>query len=158
MQVTVAKVFGGRLRPAQRSGLESQISGLLSRYFDDAFLGGQYPRRSFAGALATFSRGAARRSGADRDLLTNADIGATTQAVVARARQARLDVLAPRDRVVGLTARVRLVFLRQPVHGVDQRVVVWGRLLVNRRDAGHWQIFGYDIARSSGPVATEGGR
>jgi hypothetical protein len=72
---------------------------------------------------------------------------------VPRAKRARLDVLAPRDRVVGLTARFRLVFVQKPTDGVDQQVTVSGRLLVNRKDSGAWQIFGYDVARSSEPAS-----
>ena len=35
----------------------------------------------------------------------------------------------------------------------DQRVTVAGRLLINRKKSGPWQIFGYDITRSSVPAA-----
>ena len=151
-EVSVARVVGGRLDRDQRSRLEKQVGRLVSRYFDDAFLGGDYPRSNFSGALATFSPGAARRARADRDLLTNADVGATTEAVVARRKQARLDVLVPGRFVVGLTARIRLVFLQQTTDGVDKRVTVSGRLLVTRRKAGTWEIFGYDVSRSSEPA------
>lgn len=153
-EVTVAKVVGGRLNREQRNRLQTQVRGLVSRYFDDAFLGGDYPRKDFADALATFSPGAALRARGDRALLTNADIGTTTQAVVARKKQVRLDVLVPGRRVAGLTARIRLVFLRQPTDGAnpDQLVTVSGRLLVNRKKSGQWQIFGYDVSRSSAPA------
>jgi hypothetical protein len=158
IEVTVAKVVGGHLRPDQRKQLARQVGGLVSRYFDDAFLAGKYPRDDFSGALATFSPGAARRATPERALLTNAEVGTTTDAVVARTKQARLDVLVPGRHVVGLTARVRLVFVQQPTDGVDKRVTVSGRLLVNRKKSGPWQIFGYDLTRSSVPAAKGGSR
>jgi hypothetical protein len=152
-EVTVGKVIGGKLSRTQRRRLETQVARLVSRYFDAAYLGGEYPRRDFSGALAGFSSGAARGAGKDRTLLTNAGIGTTTRVVVPRTKQVRLDVLVPRHRVVGLTARVRLVFVRQPTDGADERVTVAGRLLVNRKASGSWQIFGYDLKRTAVPAS-----
>ena len=157
IEVTVAKVVGGHLKRDQRKQLEKQVGGLVSRYFDDAFLSGRYPRGDFSGALATFSPGAARRAAPERALLTNAEVGSTTESVVARTKQARLDVLVPGRHVVGITARVRLVFVQEPTDGAAERVTVSGRLLVNRKQSGAWQIFGYDVTRSSVPAA-KGGR
>ena len=74
---------------------------------------------------------------------------------MARTKTARLDVLVPRRLVAGLTARIRLVFVQERTDGADQRVTVTGRLLINRKKSGPWQIFGYDITRSSVP-ATKG--
>jgi hypothetical protein len=158
MQVSVARVAGERLRKKQRRRLERQVGRVLSEYFDAAYLAGEYPRTDFTGALATFSPGVVRRAASDRALLTNAGIGARTEAVVPRAKRARLDVLVPRRVVVGLTARVRLVFLRHQAQGPDQKVTVRGRLMLNRKKSGPWQIFGYDLSRSSAPAAKEGRR
>lgn len=157
-KVTVARVAGERLRKEQRQRLEKQVARVLSGYFDDAYLGGEYPRSDFAGALAAFSPGAAERAASDRDLLTNTEIGDETEAVVARAKQARLDVLVPRRLVAGLTARIRLVFLQERSDGADQLVTVKGRLMLNRKSSGAWQIFGYDVSRSSSPAGKGGGR
>lgn len=158
LEVTVAKVIGERLERDQRRRLEKQVADVLSRYFDDAYLAGDYPRRDFSGAFAAFSRGAAERAGSDRALLTNAAVAAETEAVVVRAQRARLDVLVPRRLVAGLTARVRLVFLQERTSGADQRVTVKGRLMLSRNGAGEWQIFGYDVSRSSVPARKGGGR
>jgi hypothetical protein len=152
-EVTVAKVVGGKLSRQQRQRLEKQVSAVVSTYFDDAFLAGEYPRSDFSGALATFSPGAVERATSDRALLTNAEIGTTTEAVVPRTKAARLDVLVPRRSVAGLTARIRLVFVQERADGADQRVTVAGRLLMNRKKSGPWQILGYDVTRSSVPTA-----
>ena len=151
MDVTVGKVAGGKLKQQQQ--IEAQVSKVLSRYFDAAFLAGEYPRKDFSGAFASFSPGAAQRAAADRVLLTNAAIGTTTEAIVPRSKQARLDLLIPKRTVAALTARVRLLFVQERADGADQLVTVEGRLMIDRKKSGAWQIFGYDLTRSSVPVA-----
>jgi hypothetical protein len=153
MQVDVAKVVGKRLGREQRERLERNLARVVGRYFDDAYLGGDYPRREFIGAFDTFSAGAARRARSDRDLLTNAATGAQVEAVVPKRKKVRLYVLAPRRNAVGLTARIRLVFVEERGDGADQRVTVAGRLLMSRKKSGAWQVFGYDVRRNASPVA-----
>lgn len=150
--VTIARVVGGRLAKGGRGRLDRQVTRVVSSYFDDAFLGGDYPRRNFSRAFTTFSRGAARQAHRDRDLVSNAGVGAATEAVVPRVKSARLDVLARRRHIVGLTARVRLAFVQERSDGSDHRVTVRGRLLLQRNKSGRWQIFGYDLTRSSKAV------
>lgn len=156
MRVAVARVFNGKLRPKQTHRLERQVGRLLSSYFDAAFLGGEYPRKDFPGAFATFSGAAASRARDDMDLLTNAAASPQIERVVPRTKRARLDVLVSKRSVPGLTARVRLVFRQERVRGADLMVTVAGRLLVNKAGPGSWQIFGYDISRSAVPAAKEG--
>lgn len=158
MQVTVGKVLGDKMRKGQRRRLEKEVARILSRYFDAAYLGGEYPRSDFSDALAAFSPGAVERAAADRSLLSNAGVGATTVAVVPRIQQAHLDVFKPKTVVAGLTARVRLVFVEEREDGADQRTTVQGRLLMSRKETGPWQIFGYDVTRSSVPAAKGDGR
>ncbi len=153
MNVTVGKVAGGKLKRQQEQQIETQVSKVLSRYFDAAFLAGEYPRKDFPGAFAGFSPGAAQRAAADRVLLTNAAIGTTTEAIVPRSKQARLDLLIPKRTVAALTARVRLLFVQERADGADQLVTVEGRLMMDRKKSGAWQIFGYDVTRSAVPVA-----
>lgn len=157
MKVRVARVVGEDLPKQRRRRLEEQVGRVVAGYFDAAYLGGEYPRTDFTGALAAFSDGAVQRAASDRNLLTNAGIGARTDRVVPRAKQARLDVLVPRRVVAGLTARVRLVFLQEQARGPVRKVTVQGRLLLNRKKSGPWQIFGYDLSRSSVP-SRAGGR
>jgi len=153
MQVSVAKVVGRRLGREKRERLETNLARVVGRYFDDAYLGGDYPRQDFSGAFDTFSAGAARRARSDRDLLTNAATAGQVEAVVPRRKRAGLFVLVPRRNVVGLTARIRLVFVEERRAGADQRVTVAGRLLMSRKRSGAWQVFGYDVRRAASPVA-----
>lgn len=158
MQVRVSRVVGEKLRKPQRQRLQKQVGRLVSDYFDDAFLGGEYPRSDFAGGLAAFSPGAVERAASDRELLTNAAVGPDTASVTPRSKRAHLDVLVPNRWVAGLTARIRLVFVREPVTGPTEKVTVKGRLMLNRKKSGPWQVFGYDVSRSTSPVGRGGGR
>lgn len=151
LNVRVTRV-AGTLKPADRTSLEHNVGLVVQRYFDGAFLGGSYPRSSFDAAFAGFTPGAAQRARGDRDLLTNADLGPTTESVTAKEQDAYLSVLAPNKVAAGVTARVRLVLVADRGDKPDQRVTLTGRLLLTRKKSGGWQIFGYDVARSA--VAT----
>ena len=121
-------------------------------YFDDAFVGGEYPRESFGDAFDTFSAGAAKQADADRDLLTNRVLGPTTEAVEVKRRTAYLSVLAPYKVAAGVTARVHLQFRADRGDKPAKLVNVKGRLMLTRKASGGWQIFGYDLSRHARTV------
>jgi hypothetical protein len=146
-KVRVTRV-SGRLRPKDQEVLADNVRKVVTRYFDDAFLGGDYPRSDFDGAFATFSRGAARQADRNRDLLTNRDLGPTTESVVPKRQTAYLSVLAPYKVAAGVTARVHLDYLAERGDEPDKRVKVKGRLMLTRKKSGGWQIFGFDLARN----------
>ena len=151
LQVRVTRVHG-RLAKADQALLERNIGRTVGAYFDDAYLGGRYPRDEFRSSFATFTSGAARQAAHDRSLLTHAVLGASTHAVVPEQKRAWLSVLAPNRVAAGVTARIQLVYLADRGEAQDQRVTVTGRLLLTRKKAGEWQIFGYDVARAAGPA------
>jgi hypothetical protein len=150
-EVTVGRVLGGRLSRQQRRRVTQQVTGVLNRYVEGAFLG-DYPRGGFSAAFADFSREAARKARADRVLLTNAGSGARTETVRPLRKRAVLYVVKPYRNVAGVTARIRVVFRQQLSGAADQRVTVSGRLLLSRTKAGPWEVFGYDVARTSTPA------
>ncbi len=157
LDIRVAQVPGGKMKKSSAKVLENQIGRTVSEYFDGAFFEGDYPRSDFSDAFTPFSSGAARRARADRELLTNASLGDTIEAVVPKRKWVRLSVLLPKRTVAGVTARVRLVFVvERGDEGVDQKVTVTGRLVLSRAKSGKWEIFGYDLARSAVP-AEKGG-
>jgi hypothetical protein len=119
---------------------------------DAAFLSGDYPRSDFGSAFSSFTSGAARQARGDQDLLTNHELGPTTESVRATRRTAYLSVLAPYKVAAGVTAKVDLVFVVDRGDQPAQRVRIAGRLLLTRgSDAGGWSIFGYDLHRSATP-------
>jgi len=155
MKIRVTRV-SGRLKKSDRASLEKHAGRTVAAYFDDAFLGGSYPRDDFAHAFDTFSAGAADQARRDRDLLTNIALGPSTEAVVPKEKKAWLSVLAPNKVAAGVTARIRLVYLAERAEQADQRVRVTGRLLLTRKRSGGWQVFGYDVAQSARPVGKDG--
>ena len=146
LQIRVTKVHGKLSRQARKT-LAHVAGRAVATYFRNAYLG-HYPRSDFGNAFASFSSGAAHKARHDRDLLTNASLGADTVAVVPRKQVAYLSVLAPGHVAVGITANVHLKLLVQHAHAPNQQVIVKGRLLLTRRKSGGWQIFGYDLSRS----------
>ncbi len=132
--------------------LADNVEKVVTAYFDDAFLGGDYPRGSFGDAFATFSAGAARQADADRDLLTNRVLGPTTESVEVRRRTAYLSVLAPHKVAAGVTARVHLRFVANRGDKPAKRVDVTGRLMLTRKRTGGWKVFGYDLAKDTRKV------
>ena len=150
-RVRVTRV-SGKLKEKDQEVLADNVRKVVMAYFDDAFLGGDYPRDSFGDAFDTFSTGAARQADGDRDLLTNRVLGPTTQAIEVRRRTAYLSVLAPYKVAAGVTAKVQLRFVADQGDDPAQLVNVKGRLLLTRKKSGGWQIFGYDLARSARAV------
>lgn len=153
LRVKVTRVHG-RMSQHDRTVLAHVAGRAISTYFRNAFLAGSYPRSDFGNAFASFSKGAADQARHDRDLLTNAALGADTVSVTARRQQAYLSVLAPHKVAAGLTAQIDLKFLVDHRDAPDQLVTVRGRLLLTRKQSGGWQIFGYHLSRSA--VAAKG--
>jgi hypothetical protein len=151
VKVRVTRV-AGRMRPKDQEVLADKVGAVVSAYFDDAFLGGDYPRSDFDNAFSTFSAGAAARARRDSALLTNSELGPTTESVVARRQTAYLSVLAPHKVAAGVTARVDLRFLADRGDDPGKEVTVKGRLMLTRNDDGGWKIFGYDLTQSTTTV------
>lgn len=151
MKVVVTRV-SGKLPAKSRPALEAHIGKALSTYVDAAFLTGTYPRSDFGSSGRAFTSGAARDFRRDRRLLTNEQLGPTTESVRATRRTAYLSVLAPYQVAAGVTARVDLVFVVDRGNRPPQRVRLAGRLLLTRSTSdGGWSIFGYDLHRSDTP-------
>jgi hypothetical protein len=151
MELTVSRVYG-ELKKPRLATLERQVARTVGAYFDDAHLGGTYPRSDFRDSFHTFSAGAARLARGDLDLLTNAQLGPSTVAVVPRKKKVRIAVLSPRQVAAGVTARIRLVYRAERDQAADQLVTVSGRLLLTRQKPGRWQVFGYDVSRTTRPA------
>lgn len=150
MKVVVTRV-SGRLPDKSRHALEANVGRTLSAYVDAAFLKGDYPRSDFSGSFGAFTPGAARDARRDQGLLTNRQLGPTTESVRATRRAAYLSVLAPYKVAAGVTAKVDLVFVVDRGDQPAQQVRLAGRLLLTRNKSGGWSVFGYDLHRSDTP-------
>lgn len=133
----------GRLPRARRAALADEVQAVVDGWIDAAYLG-DYPRTDFSAAWAGFTPGARRQAEQDADLMSNSDIGGEVEGVRAESRRVRLDVLAVRQRPMGVTAHV---VLRLATTGPTERDVrVRGRLYLTEGEQG-WQVFGYDIGK-----------
>lgn len=142
-RTTLGRV-AGRLSRADRQRLPDAVTEVVQRWFDAAYVGGEFPRSDFKDAFPGFTRRAAAEARQDRDLMTNAAIGDQVDQVTPTKSRIRLDVLAPGGRASGATARFVLAFRTEGE--VERRVQVRGRLLLTREN-GAWRIFGYDVTR-----------
>lgn len=150
LKVVVTRV-SGKLPEKSRPPLEANVGKAISAYVDGAFLAGDYPRSDFGDAFGAFTSGAAGDARRDADLLTNRELGPSTESVRATRRTAYLSVLAPYKVAAGVTAKVDLVFVVDRGDDTAQRVRLAGRLLLTRNKSNGWSIFGYDLHRSQTP-------
>jgi hypothetical protein len=153
-RVTVRRVWGEwpARGQAQRSAqLARQAGRAVTAWMDHAYVRVDYPTegpRSFAGAFATFTPGAGRDARRDR-LTVDADLGARLVDAVPTRRTVQLVGFAPRGRPVGATAVVQLVLLGLRADGARVETALSGELYLTRPGA-RWQVFGYDVDRSTG--------
>lgn len=150
LKVVVTRV-SGKLPEKSRPALEANVGKAITAYVDGAFLAGDYPRSDFGDAFGAFTSGAAGDARRDVGLLTNRELGPSTESVRATRRTAYLSVLAPYKVAAGVTAKVDLVFLVDRGDETAQRVRLAGRLLLTRNKSNGWSIFGYDLHRSETP-------
>lgn len=136
----------GRLPKPERKRVRTQVPGIVEAWWDAAFLGGSYPRESFAGSFADFTPRAAARARKDDNLLTNRRIGARIDSVTPLKRRIAVDVLSPDKRARAATARFTLRF--RTTGDKAGVTVVRGRLFLTRTK-GKWQVFGYDVSKGT---------
>jgi hypothetical protein len=144
---TVANVgrIAGRLPKKEQRRLTDRVTETAQRWFNAAYIAGEYPRKNFSNAFPGFTRPARAEASRDRDLMSNAGVGDRITDVTATRSRIWVDVLAPRKRAVGVTARFELRFRTEGDYA--RNVVVRGRLFMTHREAG-WRIFGYDVSKA----------
>ncbi len=150
-QVSLGKVSGTirkhfRKQFAQhRKALETQVRTAVDGWFDGAFVGVSYPADGFPHAFDTFTSRAAADARRQQRLMTNQKLRQGIDGVTVSQRKVTLDVLAPKGKPAGVTARVRLTFTTTGEK--KKKVTVTGRLFLAQDPQGDWQIFGYDVSK-----------
>lgn len=142
-RTTLSRVVG-RLPKKDRQRLPDKITAVVQRWFNAAYVGGDYPRSDFSDAYPGFTPGARDRARRDRVLMTNKGIGSRIDDVIPTHSRIWVDVLAVGRRPAAVTARFLLKFRTEG--DLTRRIRVKGRLLLTRQESG-WRIFGYDVAR-----------
>jgi hypothetical protein len=141
---TMGRVVG-KLPPKERKQLIGAITPVVQRWFNAAYVGGDYPRKNFKDAFPGFTAGARHEALGDRKLMSNRDIGRRIDGVTPKTSRISLDVLAVGKGPVAVTARFRLAFKTQG--DLERRVSVRGRLALTRSKTG-WRIFAYHVAKN----------
>ncbi len=136
----------GRLDRAGRRKARDQVAAAVDRWWDAAYVAGEYPRSDFADAFPGFTKGAARLARRQSATMSNAKVGDRVDTVEAVKRTVTVDVLAPGRKPAGATARVTLVLeLSGDVERTDR---VRGRVLLTpARTRSGWRVFGFDVRR-----------
>ncbi len=151
--VTIGHVAGtgrhpSRQRFQRQSGrLRADVGKAVDAWFDGGFVGVDYPTTHFPDAFSTFTAQAKADATKQAGLMTTGKLGAHIDGVTTLKRTVALDVLAPRGRAAGVTARFVLRF--KTTGDVAKQVTVSGRLFLTRSAGGAWRIFGYDVAKGS---------
>lgn len=133
----------GSVDDAGRQVVKDEITAIVDRYLDGAFVAGPWPREDFGAAFTDFRASVAEdASGRDLDLVTAHDVGASLTGVTATKRRLQIDILAPDGAVSAVTAHFVLVLDTSGEQAGSTRVS--GDLFLTRaKDT--WKVFGYDI-------------
>jgi len=143
-RTTIGEVVG-KLGTKDRQQVAGAVTPVVQRWFDAAYVGGDYPRKNFTDAFPGFTAGARSEAFRDRKLMSNRDIGDRIDGVTPRASRIWVDVLAVGKGPVAVTARFHLAFKTQG--DLERKVNVRGRLMMTRSQTG-WRIFGYRVAKN----------
>lgn len=131
----------GRLPGTRRKAVRKEVTAVIDRWWEAAYLSGPGLRSDLSRAFPGFTPGARKRATFDRALMSNVDLDSTT--ITPLMRKVRLDLLAVNKRVRSVTARFDL---RLRPSERTRRLQVRGRLFLTRKAAG-WQVFGYDVSK-----------
>jgi hypothetical protein len=138
----------GKLPTRKRRVVARDVGSVVDRWFEAAYLGGDYPRTQFGDSWPGFTGGAEKLARQRKKLTSNYLLGGKIDGVTPVRKVVRVDVFSPDKRPAGATARFRLVY--DTTGDVARRVKVNGRLILTRAK-GRWKVFGFDIARSARP-------
>jgi len=125
--------------------LRADVGKAVDAWFDGGFVGVDYPTTTFPDAFSTFTAQAKGDAQKQQNLLTTGQLGGHIDGVTTVKRAVTLDVLAPRGKAAGVTARIVLRF--RTTGDVTKTVTVTGRLFLTQSPGGAWRIFGYDVAK-----------
>ncbi|MCX6400110.1 MAG: hypothetical protein NTX33_09290 [Propionibacteriales bacterium] len=133
----------GRLDAAAEEKVLTDVTEVMDRWIDGAYAG-DYPRTDFDAAFEDFTKDAKALALTQTAILSNAEDGAELTGVELTQRLVRIDVLAPKGKVAGVTVRFRLALA---LAGAAERTdLVSGRLMLTPTKAG-WKVFGFDVRR-----------
>lgn len=153
LRITTAPGGARGLSSPERTGLESAVGEMLSRYLVNGFLG-EYPRERFVESFDDFTSGGAALAARDIGVLTASRVGDATD-VRPRTLEAELYFLVDDGDVLGATAHLDLALEATMAGGESRTLTRTGRLMLTE-ERGRWSVFGFDVAGDDGaPVGEE---
>jgi hypothetical protein len=144
---TIRKKSWNVFMTQHRKHLLNQVGRSVDTWIDGGFVGVDYPRHSFKKAFVAFTKPAKHDAKHQKRLMTNWALRKRIDGVTVKHREVTVDVLAPRGRPAGATARVDLVF--KTTGDATKRVTVHGQLFLSPAAHGKWRIFGYDVSKGA---------
>lgn len=135
----------GPLKKAKAEKVSAAVTAVVEHWLDGAY-GGSYPRTDFASAFGGFTRGARVLAKKQPGIMSNAKVGSRVEGVTFAQRVVRVDVVGPKGKPAGATARFRATI---ELAGLDRTDEVAGRLMLTPRKGG-WKVFGFDVRRDEG--------
>ena len=144
--------LAGELPRKRRKVVARDVGRVVDRWFEAAYLGGDYPRKGFKDGWPGFTAGANAMARHDRRLTSNAQLSERIDGVQAISKLVKVDVFSPKKKPAGATARFRLVF--RTSGNAERRVLVTGRLLLTKVKE-KWKVFGFDVKKSAAPVGAD---
>ena len=139
-------VVRGPLAKAKAEDVRTEVTAVVERWSERAY-GGDYPREDFDAAFEEFTAQAGALARKQAGIMSNARLGADLEGVELVQRVVRVDVVGPRGKPAGATARFRLRFTTSG--GEERTHLVAGRLLLTPTKDG-WRVFGFDVRREEG--------
>ena len=134
----------GVVSKESRKRAVGNVAETVDRWWQDAYLGGDYPRGRFGDSFAVFTTGAERLAKQQAALMSNKSIGQRIEGVYAVKRTVAVDLLGVRGRPVAATAHLRLKFLT--AGDLERTYTVTGSVRLVPQ-GNRWRIFAYDVAK-----------
>ncbi|MBO0841643.1 MAG: hypothetical protein J2O46_00545 [Nocardioides sp.] len=141
----------GKLDVPHRQALDAAVTKTVDTWLQAAYVAGTFPRPAATYSKVIFagwSPGAVAKAIKQYPLLSNAAIAPQIRGVRPISSLIGVDVLANKGVAIGVSADIRFIF--DTAGPTASRETISGRLTMTPNGAG-WQIFSYDIARSSQP-------
>ncbi|HWI42304.1 MAG TPA: hypothetical protein VNS81_01690 [Nocardioides sp.] len=135
----------GPLKRARAERVSVAVTGVVEDWLDGAY-GGSYPRTDFGSAFADFTKGARALASKQPGIMSNARVGSRVTGADFAQRVVRVDVVGPKGKPAGATARFRATV---ELAGLDRTDEVAGRLMLTPTKGG-WKVFGFDVRRDEG--------
>ena len=132
-------------RGSAASVVARDVGKVVDRWFEAAYLGGEYPRSRFRDSWPGFTAGARDLARHDRKLTSNAVLGDADRRRAGHRQGSSRSTCSARTEAGRRDRALPMVF--RTTGDAERRVAVFGRLLLTKVK-GRWRVFGFDVKKS----------